>query len=87
MSSGRECCLPELQTKNNESRLSFDISDISGEVSGFLAIKSPMPFFWRSQNPCFQIHCKFLSWTKSATAEHINQNMIINLTRFILLLC
>ena len=46
MSSGRECCLPELQTKNNESRLSFDISDISGEVSGFLAIKSPMPFFF-----------------------------------------
>ena len=53
MSSGRECCLPELQTKNNESRLSFDISDISGEVSGFLAIKSPMPFFLAKSEPLF----------------------------------
>ena len=46
MSSGRECRLPELQTKKNESRLCFDISDISGEVSGFLGIKSLTPFFF-----------------------------------------
>ena len=85
MSSGREYHLPELQIKKNESRLSVGLSFQHVNVNifwlrfRFLAIKSPMTiFFWRSQNPCFQIHCQFLLSTKIATAEHINQTMIIN---------
>lgn len=45
----------------------------------FLAVKSPMPIFSRSKNPCLSIHGTFLSWKKSSTAEYVDHKMVIKL--------